>query len=57
MKACETIVHLRREEPRRMKSMVPPHVWSLVAQYDLTPAAGEQRAEKPAAPCSNTGPS
>jgi hypothetical protein len=24
-----------------MKHMIPPHVWSLVAPYGLSPAAGE----------------
>jgi coenzyme F420 hydrogenase subunit beta len=42
MKALETVVHLRREEPRRMKSMVPSHVWALVAPYGLTPEHGER---------------
>ena len=42
MKAIETILHLRREKPRRMKAMVPPHVWKLVAPYGLKPEPGEQ---------------
>jgi coenzyme F420 hydrogenase subunit beta len=42
MKAVETIVHLRRERPRRLKSMVPAHVWALAARYGLVPAAGER---------------
>jgi coenzyme F420 hydrogenase subunit beta len=37
MKALETIVHLRREAPRRMRRMVPAHVWALAARYGLTP--------------------
>jgi coenzyme F420 hydrogenase subunit beta len=41
MKAIETIIHLRREEPRRLKSMVPAHVWKLVQPYGLMPAPGE----------------
>jgi coenzyme F420 hydrogenase subunit beta len=41
MKAAETVLHLRREKPARMKHMIPPHVWSLVAPYGLSPAAGE----------------
>ena len=28
MKAAETVIHLRRERPRRVKSMVPAHVWA-----------------------------
>jgi coenzyme F420 hydrogenase subunit beta len=43
MKAAETIIHLRREEPRRMKSMVPDHVWALVEPYGLTPEEGERK--------------
>ncbi len=35
MKACETVMHLRREEPRRMKTMVPAHIWKLVAPYGV----------------------
>jgi coenzyme F420 hydrogenase subunit beta len=45
MKAVETILHLRREQPRRMKHMIPAHVWSLVKPYGLTPAAEETTAE------------
>ncbi len=46
MKAGETVMHLRREEPRRMKYMVPAHIWALVEPYGVTP--GE--AELPAVP-------
>ena len=35
MKALETMVHLRREEPARMKTMVPEHVIHLVRPYGL----------------------
>ncbi len=41
MKAIETVLHLRREKPRRMKAMVPAHVWALVAPYGLQPGPGE----------------
>jgi coenzyme F420 hydrogenase subunit beta len=41
MKAIETILHLRREAPRRLKSMVPEHVWSLVGPYGLEPRDDE----------------
>lgn len=41
MKAVETIVHLRREMPRKMRNMVPAHVWALVAQYGLKPTETE----------------
>ena len=43
MKAVETVLHLRRAEPRRMKSMIPDHVWRLVAPYGLQPGRGERR--------------
>ena len=43
MKAAETVLHLRRAAPRRMKTMVPDHVWSLVAPYDIAPEPGERR--------------
>ncbi len=29
MKAAETVLHLRREEPAKIKNMVPDHVWNL----------------------------
>lgn len=35
MKAIETVLHLRRAFPARVKSMVPEHVWRLVAPYGL----------------------
>lgn len=35
MKAAETVIHLRRERPRRVKSMVPSHVWALLEPYGL----------------------
>lgn len=41
MKAIETIVHLRREHPAKMASMVPEHLWPLVENYGLKPAKNE----------------
>lgn len=41
MKAAETVLHLRRQEKPRMKSMIPAHVWKLVAPYGLKPQEGE----------------
>lgn len=41
MKAAETVIHLRRERPRRMKTMIPAHVWALVAPYGLVAGEGE----------------
>jgi coenzyme F420 hydrogenase subunit beta len=41
MKAIETVLHLRARLPRRLRHMVPAHVWALVAPYGLTPQADE----------------
>jgi coenzyme F420 hydrogenase subunit beta len=35
MKAVETVLHLRRAHPKRMKSMIPAHIWALAASYGL----------------------
>ena len=43
MKAIETVLHLRREHPRRMKNMVPAHVWALAERYGLVAGEGERR--------------
>jgi coenzyme F420 hydrogenase subunit beta len=43
MKAVETVLHLRRTHPARMKNMVPSHVWRLVAKHGLTPGEDEKR--------------
>ncbi len=45
MKAAESILHLRTQAPRRLKSMVPAHVWALVRPYGIAPEPGET-AEK-----------
>jgi coenzyme F420 hydrogenase subunit beta len=42
MKAVETILHLRRAEPRKMRFMIPEHVWRLAEPYGLTPRTGEK---------------
>ncbi|XBQ17348.1 MAG: Coenzyme F420 hydrogenase/dehydrogenase, beta subunit C-terminal domain [Oceanicaulis sp.] len=42
MKASETVLHLRRQEPARMKNMIPDHVWKLVEPYGLKPEPGER---------------
>jgi coenzyme F420 hydrogenase subunit beta len=49
MKAIETVLHLRRAHPARMKNMVPDHVWRLVAPYGLKPAPEERREPEPPA--------
>ncbi len=47
MKAAETVLHLRRAEPAKMKNMVPAHVWNLAAPYGLAPEDGERRDDAP----------
>lgn len=37
MKAIETILHLRRKAPSKIKNMVPDHVWKLARPYGLKP--------------------
>lgn len=44
MKAVETILHLRRENPAKIKNMVPAHVWDIVAPYDMSPSDDEKPA-------------
>jgi coenzyme F420 hydrogenase subunit beta len=41
MKALETVLHLRRERPRRLRRLVPDHVWALAARYGVLPREGE----------------
>lgn len=50
MKAVETILHLRRAMPNRMRHMVPDHIWTLAAPYDLTAEAGERFETRPEDP-------
>lgn len=45
MKAAETVLHLRRAHPKRMKSMIPDHVWKLVEPYGLSPEDGERQTD------------
>jgi coenzyme F420 hydrogenase subunit beta len=45
MKAVETILHLRRHHPNRLRHMVPAHIWTLVAPYGLRPGVGEIREQ------------
>ena len=41
MKAIETVLHLRREQPAKMASMVPKHIWPLVEPYGIKPTDSE----------------
>ncbi|PWK60251.1 Coenzyme F420 hydrogenase/dehydrogenase, beta subunit C-terminal domain [Roseicyclus mahoneyensis] len=45
MKAIETILHLRRAHPARIKNMVPAHVWRVAARYGLVPSEQETRED------------
>lgn len=47
MKAVETILHLRRAHPARIKNMVPDHVWRIAERYGLIPASDETRPPQP----------
>lgn len=46
MKAAETIIHLRREQPGKIKNMVPQHVWNLVERYGFKPEENERPRQK-----------
>ncbi len=50
MKAIETILHLRRAHPARVKTMVPPHVWAIASRYGLVPATREVSSPPRAGP-------
>lgn len=43
MKAIETVLHLRRAHPAKIKNMIPAHVWRVARRYGLAPEDGEQR--------------
>jgi coenzyme F420 hydrogenase subunit beta len=47
MKAVETVLHLRARHPRRMRTMIPAHVWDLVKPYGLTARDGEVKRPLP----------
>jgi coenzyme F420 hydrogenase subunit beta len=53
MKAVETVLHLRRQAPRRMRNMIPAHVWDLVRPYGLAPKDGEQARDRSDTPKSS----
>ncbi|TVR64979.1 MAG: coenzyme F420 hydrogenase [Gemmatimonadales bacterium] len=42
MKAVESIIQLRRHHPRRIKRMIPSHVWDLASPYGLQPEPEER---------------
>jgi coenzyme F420 hydrogenase subunit beta len=45
MKAIETVLHLQREAPRKMRAMVPAHVWALVAPYGLSDQLSDRKED------------
>jgi len=45
MKAAETVLHLQREEPAKVKNMVPDHVWKLTQPYGLGPDGADKKPE------------
>jgi coenzyme F420 hydrogenase subunit beta len=47
MKAVETVLHLRQRHPRRMRTMIPAHVWALVRPYGLAPTETETETPPP----------
>lgn len=46
MKAAETVLHLQRAAPAKMKNMIPAHVWQLAARYDLGPPPEDVQDER-----------
>lgn len=46
MKAAETILHLRRAAPAKMKNMIPQHVWAIAKPYGLEPKDAERNELK-----------
>jgi hypothetical protein len=47
MKAAETILQLEQRSPRKLRSMVPGHVWALAAPYGVGHGAAESTRTKP----------
>lgn len=43
MKAAETVLHLRRQKPARMRHMIPGHIWKLLEPYGIRPQQGERK--------------
>lgn len=42
MKAAECVLHLRRHHPKRVRHMVPPHIWQQLRRYGIASGTGEQ---------------
>lgn len=47
MKALESILHLRRAAPSKVKNMVPEHVWKMAESYGLFPLKTERKKVTP----------
>jgi coenzyme F420 hydrogenase subunit beta len=41
MKAAETVLHLRRQHPARMRNMIPAHIWRVMERYGVLRRNGE----------------
>jgi coenzyme F420 hydrogenase subunit beta len=37
------VLHLRRAHPRRLKNMVPAHIWAVLKPYGITPGIDETK--------------
>jgi coenzyme F420 hydrogenase subunit beta len=46
MKAAETVLFLRHAAPRRVRSMVPAHLWALLAPHGVAPRPEELPASR-----------
>lgn len=42
MKAAESVLHLRRARPNRLRQMVPTHIWALLKPYGIEPGSEER---------------
>ncbi len=47
MKAAETVLHLQREKPARVRHMIPDHVWRLVEPYSLSRSDTSEKGRRP----------
>ena len=50
MKAAETVLHLAREAPAKMKNMIPEHVRILATTLGLDPETGQSREQSASSP-------
>ena len=45
MKAAETVLHLQRQHPSRMRNMIPAHIWTLLGPYGITEASKSSKKD------------